>query len=123
MALDYYLKYPKCGNEFDLDYDQLNIFSDPNAGITWKDGTHRFSFKYPVNAARVPITTFLMMENNTLRDKHGNIAFHLWVICIIVHSITALVLVYLWTKKMRNFIRKARQNRTYKENEQSNPLS
>jgi hypothetical protein len=69
MAQEYNLKCHKRGNEFDLNYDQLNSFSDTNAGITWKDGTHRFSFKYMGNTARVPITTCLMMENNSLRGK------------------------------------------------------
>jgi hypothetical protein len=45
------------------------------------------------------------------------------MIGIFVPSITALVLVYLWTKEMRNSDRNARRNRTYEENEQSKPLS
>lgn len=70
-----------------------------------------------------PITTCPMIANNSLPGKRGNMAFHLWIIGIIAPSITVLVLVYLWAKEMRNSVRKARQNRTYGENEHSKPTS
>lgn len=46
MVSEFHLKCPKCVNEFDFEYDQLNSFSDPNVpGITWREGTHRFAVK------------------------------------------------------------------------------
>ena len=62
-----------------------------------------------------------MMGNNSPLGERGNMTFHLWMIGIIVPSITVLVLVYLWTREMRNSVRKARQNRIDKENEKSKP--
>ncbi|MCL4420857.1 MAG: hypothetical protein M1477_04115 [Candidatus Thermoplasmatota archaeon] len=59
------------------------------------------------NATRGLIIICLMMGNNSPLGKRGNMTFHLWMIGIIVPSITVLVLVYLWTKEMRNSVRKA----------------
>jgi DNA-directed RNA polymerase subunit M/transcription elongation factor TFIIS len=47
MAQKYHLKCPKCGYEFDLNYSQLNSLSDPDVGITWREGAHRFAVKCP----------------------------------------------------------------------------
>lgn len=47
MSQEYHLKCPKCGHEFDISYDPLNSFSDPDAGIIIREGTHRFAAKCP----------------------------------------------------------------------------
>lgn len=48
MAREYHLKCPKCENEFDLLYDQLNSLPDPDApGLIWREGAHRFAVKCP----------------------------------------------------------------------------
>jgi Fe2+ or Zn2+ uptake regulation protein len=47
MSQDYHLKCPKCGHEFDLNYDPLNSLSDPEAGIIIREGTYRFAAKCP----------------------------------------------------------------------------
>lgn len=48
MSTEYHLKCPKCGHEFNLNYDQWNSLSDPDVpGLIWREGVHAFAVKCP----------------------------------------------------------------------------
>ncbi len=48
MAQMYHLTCPKCGHEFDFNYDQWNSLSDPSVpGLVWREGGHSFAIKCP----------------------------------------------------------------------------
>ncbi|KQB35355.1 MULTISPECIES: CpXC domain-containing protein [Acidiplasma] len=47
MIQKYHLKCPKCGHEFNINYDPWVSFPDPDLGIIIREGKHRFAVRCP----------------------------------------------------------------------------
>ncbi len=125
---EYHLKCPKCRHEFDLNYSQWNSLSDPDSsGSIHRYGPHRFSVPCRSCGKR---STYHVSKEGEIEAAQGDtllvplllllvllpsgIAVALlglvWMPLLVVEAgaLVVAVLIYRWTRSMRNEVRERR---------------
>ncbi|MCL4323842.1 MAG: hypothetical protein M1498_05290 [Candidatus Thermoplasmatota archaeon] len=69
MSVLYHVNCPNCGNEFNVNYSELNSFSDPPLGIIFRWGPFSFSVKCPECHKR---ERFHVTPDDAVKDQENN---------------------------------------------------